>query len=89
MKTNQFSPEDIIKILQEADKAEQSIEAICRAHGVASATFTPLAQAVWCNDGGRNAASQKQASDYQLAASSLSFLVLHNMRLSQRDFHPR
>ena len=39
MKANQFSPEQIIKILQQAEKGEQNIGALCREHGIAETTF--------------------------------------------------
>ena len=32
MKTNQHSAEQIVKIIQQADRGEQSIAAICREH---------------------------------------------------------
>ena len=39
MKPKQFSAEQIIKILQQADTAEQSIAAVCREHGITETTF--------------------------------------------------
>lgn len=39
MKTTTHTPEQIIKILEQADKGEQSIAAICREHGIAENTF--------------------------------------------------
>ncbi len=39
MKASQFSPEQIIQILQQAERGDQSIGAICRAHGIAETTF--------------------------------------------------
>ena len=36
---SQFSAEQIITILQEAERGEQSIGAICRQHGIAETTF--------------------------------------------------
>ncbi len=39
MKLSQFSTEQIIKILEQAERAEQSISAICRAYGISEATF--------------------------------------------------
>ena len=39
MKTSQHTPEQIIKIIQQAEKGEQSIAAICREHGIAENTF--------------------------------------------------
>jgi putative transposase len=39
MKANQFSPEQIIKILQQAERGEQSIGAICREHAISETTF--------------------------------------------------
>ena len=39
MKTNSHAPEQIIKIIEQAEKGEQSIAAICREHGIAENTF--------------------------------------------------
>jgi putative transposase len=39
MKTNQHTAEQIIKILEQAEKGEQTITAVCRAHGIAENTF--------------------------------------------------
>ncbi len=39
MKQGQFSQEQIVKILQEAEKGEQTIGAICRDHGITETTF--------------------------------------------------
>ena len=39
MKSSQFSTEQIIKILEQAEKGEQTIAAICRTHGIAENTF--------------------------------------------------
>lgn len=39
MKASQFSSEQIIKILEHAERGEQTIGAICREHHIAEATF--------------------------------------------------
>ncbi len=39
MKTGHYTDEQIIKILDQAQKGEQTIGAICREHGIAEATF--------------------------------------------------
>lgn len=39
MKASQFSDEQIVQILQEAERDERSIGAICRAHGITETTF--------------------------------------------------
>lgn len=39
MKTNQHTAEQIVKILEQAERCEQSVGAICREHGIAEATF--------------------------------------------------
>ena len=39
MKREQFSPERIIAILQQAEKGEQSMATICREQGIAEVTF--------------------------------------------------
>ena len=39
MKSSQFSTEQIIKILDQAKRDEQTIDAICRTHGISETTF--------------------------------------------------
>ena len=39
MKPNQHTPEQIIKILDQATKGEQTVAAVCRDHGIAENTF--------------------------------------------------
>ena len=39
MKTTQFTVEQIIKILEQAAKGEQSIATLCRTYGIAENTF--------------------------------------------------
>jgi len=39
MKSPSHTPEQIIKIIEQAEKSEQSIAAICREHGMAENTF--------------------------------------------------
>lgn len=39
MKTNQHSAEQIVKIMEQAERGEQSIAAICREHSIAENTF--------------------------------------------------
>ena len=39
MNASQFSDEQIVQILQQAERDEQSIGALCRSHGIAEATF--------------------------------------------------
>jgi putative transposase len=39
MKTSQFSSEQIIRILEQAERGEQTISAICREHHIAETTF--------------------------------------------------
>ena len=39
MKTSQHTAEQIIKILEQAEKGEQTIAAICREHSIAENTF--------------------------------------------------
>lgn len=39
MKTSQHTAEQIIKILEQAEKGEQTIAAVCRQHGIAENTF--------------------------------------------------
>lgn len=39
MKTRSYTPEQIIKIIEQTEKGEQSIAAICREHGIAENTF--------------------------------------------------
>jgi putative transposase len=39
MKSSQHTPEQIIKILDQAEKSQQSVAAVCREHGIAETTF--------------------------------------------------
>ena len=39
MKATQYTAEQIIKILEQAERGEQTIGTVCREHGVAEATF--------------------------------------------------
>ena len=39
MKVNHYTAEQIIKILEQAERGEQTVGAVCREHGVAEATF--------------------------------------------------
>ena len=39
MKTTGHTPEQIIKIIEQAEKSEQTIVAVCREHGIAENTF--------------------------------------------------
>ena len=39
MKTSQHTAEQIIKILEQAEKGDQTIAAVCREHGIAENTF--------------------------------------------------
>ena len=39
MQTRQHTPEQMIKIIEQAAKGEQSVVAVCREHGIAENTF--------------------------------------------------
>src|SRR5215212_5904762 len=39
MKSDNHTPEQIVKILEQADKGDQTITAICRTHSIAENTF--------------------------------------------------
>ena len=39
MKRGQFSQEQIVAILHQAERGEQTIQVICREHGIAETTF--------------------------------------------------
>lgn len=39
MKTTTHTPEQIVKIIEQAEKGEQTITAVCREHGIAENTF--------------------------------------------------
>jgi putative transposase len=39
MKVNHYTADQIIKILEQAERGEQTVGAVCREHGVAEATF--------------------------------------------------
>jgi putative transposase len=44
MKARQHTAEQIIKILEQAEKGDQTIGAVCRTNGIAENTFISLAQ---------------------------------------------
>lgn len=39
MKASQFSNEQIVQILQQAERDDQTIGAVCRTHGITESTF--------------------------------------------------
>jgi putative transposase len=39
MKATHYSAEQIIKILEQAERSEQTVGAVCREHGIAEAAF--------------------------------------------------
>ena len=39
MKANHYTAEQVIKILEQAERGEQTVGAVCRQHGVSEATF--------------------------------------------------
>ena len=39
MKKGRFTEEQIVRILEQADKGEQTITDVCREHGISQATF--------------------------------------------------
>jgi putative transposase len=39
MKASQFSSEQIVRILEQAERGEQTVSAICREHQIAETTF--------------------------------------------------
>lgn len=39
MKASQYTVEQIITIIEQAEKSDQTVAAICRTHGIAEATF--------------------------------------------------
>jgi putative transposase len=39
MKAKHYAAEQIIKILEQAERSEQTVGAVCREHGIAEATF--------------------------------------------------
>jgi len=39
MKTSRFSEEQVIRILQEADKPDKTVDVVCRENGISEATY--------------------------------------------------
>jgi transposase-like protein len=39
MKTSKFSEEQVVKILEEGDKSEQTVDELCRKHGIHKQTY--------------------------------------------------
>ena len=66
MKQSKFSEEQIISILREAVKGEQTITAICRAHSISENTFYKWRQKY----GGLEVADAKRSSVLKMSRRS-------------------
>jgi transposase-like protein len=62
MKQSRFTEEQIVAILAEADRGENTIGDVCRAHGVSAPTLAQLAEAV-SGDGGGGSAGVPRAEE--------------------------
>ncbi len=47
MKRGQFSQEQIVSILHQAEKGEQSIQALCKEHSITETTFYRVLPCGW------------------------------------------
>ncbi len=75
MKTNHYSAEQIIKILEQAEKGEQSVGAVCREHGVAEATFYRWRKAY----GGMSVAEAQRLKELEKENAQLKRLLAERM----------
>src|SRR6476619_1522077 len=75
MKTTTQTPEQIIKILEQAEKGEQSIAAICREHGIAENTFYRWRKA----DGGMSVNEAQRLKELEKENTRLKRLLAERM----------
>jgi putative transposase len=75
MKLNQHTPEQIIKILDQAAKGEQTVAAVCRDHGIAEQTFYRWRK----SDGGMAVNEVQRLKDLEKENSRLKRLLAERM----------
>lgn len=75
MKTGQHTVEQIIKLLEQAEKGEQTIGALCREHGIAEATFYRWRKTY----GGMNVSEAQRLKELEKENSRLKRLLAERM----------
>jgi putative transposase len=75
MKANHYTAEQIIKILEQAERGEQTIGAVCREHGVAEATFYRWRKTY----GGMNVAEAQRLKELEKENGRLKRLLAERM----------
>lgn len=75
MKTNTYTPEQIIKIIERADKNEQSVAAICREHSISEATFYRWRKSY----GGRSASEVQRLKELEKENNRLKRLLAERL----------
>ncbi len=75
MQTRQYTPEQIIKILDQAKNGDRTVAAICREHGIAENTFYRWRQAY----GGMTVHEAQRLKDLEKENSRLKRLLAERM----------
>jgi putative transposase len=75
MKTNQHSAEQIVKILDQAERGEQSIGVVCREHGISENTFYRWRKAY----GGMSVTETQRLKDLEKENARLKRLLAERM----------
>jgi putative transposase len=75
MKTSQHTAEQIVKILEQAERGEQTIGAICREHGISENTFYRWRKAY----GGMSVSETQRLKELEKENSRLKRLLAERM----------
>ena len=75
MKSGQYTAEQIIKILDQAQKGEKTVAAICRDHGIAEAPFSRWRTA----DGGMSLPEAQRLKELEKENARLKRLLAERM----------
>ena len=75
MKAHHYSAEQIIKILEQVERSEQTVGAVCREHGIAEATFYRWRKTY----GGMNVAEAQRLKELEKENGRLKRLLAERM----------
>ncbi|WP_322489297.1 transposase [Chloroflexus sp.] len=75
MRSSQHTAEQIVKILEQAERGEQSVGAVCREHGIAEATFYRWRRAY----GGMSASEAQRLKELEKENARLKRLLAERM----------
>jgi putative transposase len=75
MKLSSFSEEQIVQILREAETGEQTIGAVCRAHGISENTFAQRAPEWRKKYGGADVNAIKRLRELELENARLKRIL--------------